>query len=113
MSIPQLTQSQFETFVLIYASHVDYDFCDEEMEFVKNQSTNKEYQEMYDLFNGISDYSSLKIILENKKRFLHSQSERQAFFEKIVTLFKVDGDYSRGEKVFLTFLKKMIAEHSY
>lgn len=112
MSIPQLTQSQFETFVLIYASHVDYDFSAEEIDYIKNQSTSMEYQEMHDLFYSISDYSSLKIILDNKKKFFDRQIERDAFYNKIVDLFKVDGDYSRGEKVFLEFLKKMVAEQA-
>jgi len=49
-TLPQLSESQFTTFLLIYAGHVDYNYSSEEISYVKSQDKNNDYSEMYNLF---------------------------------------------------------------
>lgn len=113
MTQPQLSKSQFKTFLLIYAAHVDYVYSTEEAFLIKALSSNKEYGEMYDLFHNRSDYQSLKIILACKEHYFQNDLERKKLYAIIEELFKVDGDYSRPEKLFLEFLDKLIESEAY
>lgn len=107
---PQLTKSEFKTFVLIYAAYVDYNFSDQEEAYIKGQSSNGEYEKMNTLFKAHTDYQSLKIILEHRKKFYQSLQEKEVLYAQIVNLFKIDGEYSRPEKLFLNFLEQMITQ---
>ena len=106
-SLPQLSESQFITFLLIYAGHVDYDYSDEEINYIKAQDQHNDYEIMYNMFINMVDYSSLKTILKHKDIYLKTDLKKKSIYNKIIELFKIDGDYSRGEKTFLVFLDKL------
>ena len=106
-SLPQLSESQFTTFLLIYAGHVDYDYSEEEINYIKAQDKHNDYEIIYNMFINMVDYSSLKTILKHKDLYLTSYLKKRDMYDKIVELFKADGDYSRGEKTFLVFLDKL------
>lgn len=110
--LPQLTQSEFKTFILIYAAHIDYNFSDKEKQFIKQKTTNQEFLKMLSLFNDQTDYYSLKIILAHKKQYYHLEKEKHKLYAEITELFKVDGDYSRPERIFLDFLERMINQNN-
>jgi len=105
---PKLTPNQFLTFLLLYAAHVDYNYDEKEEVFIKNKTDANTYQEMHKLFHSNSDYQCLKIILGHKNQYYKSECERQLIYNEIIQLLKADGDYSRAEKVFLEFFKRMI-----
>ncbi len=105
----QLSISEFETLVLIYAAHADYKYHNTEEEFIKRHASQEDYYKMLELFNSTSEYNILKIVLENKKKYYTEESKKQALYKLIIDVFKADGDYSRPERVFLRFLDKMIA----
>lgn len=107
-TLPQLTESQFTTFLLIYAGHVDYNYTEEKITFVKSQDKYDDYSEMYNLFNNMADYASLKVILKHKDFYYNTTAKKELMYNNIIKLFHVDGDYSRGEKTFLQFLDKMV-----
>ncbi len=108
---PQLTNSQFKTFLLIYAAHADYLFSEKEEELIKADVSHKDYTDMMALYENSTDYGALKIIMAHENAYLNTTELRQQMYQKIVSLFKVDGDYSRLEQVFLTFLDKMLTSH--
>jgi len=103
-----LNKVEFETFLLIYAAHVDFEFSDSEKTFILQNSDEKTFHKMYDLFSAKSDYACLKKILEHKKLFYEEKEEQERIFELLVNIFKIDGDYSRIEKSFIEFFKKII-----
>ncbi len=106
-SLPHLSESQFITFLLIYAGHVDYDYSEEEINYIKAQDSYNDYEIMYNLFINMVDYSSLKTILKHKDLYLKTDLKKKSIYNKIIELFKADGNYSRGEKTFLVFLDKL------
>ena len=108
--MPELTPNQFETFLLIYAAHVDYNYSESEKEYILSHTTREDYDAMHHLFHSVSEYQGLKVILDCRKKYFQSKEEQHLMQDKIVQLFKADGVYSRAEKVFLSFLNRMIAE---
>ncbi len=104
----QLTISEFQTLVLIYAAHADYKYDISEEEFIKRHSSQEDYYKMLELFNSTSEYNILKIVLEHKRKYYTDERKKQALYKLITEVFKADGDYSRPERVFLRFLDKMI-----
>lgn len=106
--MPELTPNQFETFLLIYAAHVDYNYSESEKEYILSHTTREDYDAMHHLFHSVSEYQGLKVILDCRKKYFQSKEEQHLMQDKIVQLFQSDGEYSRAEKVFLSFLDKMI-----
>jgi len=105
---PQLTAKEFETLVLIYAAHADYNYSESEESFIKAHTASTDYEKMLALFNSNSDYNILRTVLENKKRFCTNKDKTESLHQLIIQVFKADGDYSRPEKIFLEFLDRMI-----
>ena len=112
MITPQLTKSQFKTFFLLYAAHIDYDYSTEEEDYIKTQASKDEYLAMYNLLNQNSEYGGLKIILNNKQCYLCDEDFKNTLYGEVLELFKVDGQYSRPEKVFLEFVDRLRQETS-
>jgi len=111
-TIPQeetiLTKNQFEVFVLLYAAHVDYEFSDDEKQFILNRTDQATFEKMYDYFLTKGDYTCMKIILKHKDDYYSSEVELENLFKLLKGIFEIDGDYSRIEKGFVQFFRKMI-----
>ncbi len=104
----KLSKEEFIAFVLIYASHIDYEFSENEISFIKERTSDNVYDNMINLFELNGDYTSMKIILSHKEEYFCSEEKQNKLYQMLIDLFKVDGEYSRIEKNFLPFLKKMI-----
>ena len=103
-----LSKEEFLTLLLIYAAHVDYEYSEKEVEFIHKNSTPEVYDKMYSLFQNTSDYACMKILLQHKHAYLSCKEEEDAIFKLMKDLFEVDGEYSRIEKNFVPFFKRMI-----
>ena len=103
-----LDKKQFEAFLLIYAAHIDYEFSDSEKVFILERTDPKTYEEMYAYFLDRGDYACMKILLKHKRIYYDTESELDRIFTLLKSLFEVDGEYSRIEKSFVDFFKKMI-----
>jgi len=107
---PKLTRSEFETLVLIYAAHADYNYTQEEEAYIRAYTNEVDYQKMYDYFNKHNDYTILKVILSHRTMCCIDLAARKRLYNTINQVFLADGDYSRPEKVFLEFLDRMIED---
>ncbi|NNC68856.1 MAG: hypothetical protein HKN09_12195 [Saprospiraceae bacterium] len=106
-AIPELTKEELEVFLLIYAAHVDYYFSEHEKDFILQRTSKETFDKIYDLFLNRGDFASLKIILHYKNIFYQQQEEQDRLYNLLKEAFEVDGDYSRVEKVFVSFFKRM------
>jgi len=104
----KLSKEEFIAFVLIYASHIDYDFSDKEVEFIRERTSATVFDKMLNLFELNGDYSAMKIILSHKEEYFCSGDKQKQLYKMLIDLFKADGEFSRIEKNFLPFFKKMI-----
>jgi len=101
-----LTKPEFETLILIYAAHVDYEFSESEIQYIESQTTPLTYKNMLEKFNNMTDYVCMKIIIRHKNLYVKTDEQKNELLEKLKNLFKADGDYSRIEKSFLQFFKR-------
>lgn len=92
---------------MIYASHLDYEFCENEESFILKRFDKSVFDKMYELFNQNSDYNSLKIILSYKQKYFSSDSQLEEIFALLSEIFAADGEVSRIEKNFIPFFLKM------
>ena len=106
-TIPELTKEELEIYLLIYAAHVDYEFSEDEREFIMQRTSKKTYDKIYELFLNRGDFASLKIILHYKSIYYSAKEEQDRLYNLLKEAFEVDGDFSRVEKVFVSFFKRM------
>jgi hypothetical protein len=104
----KLNKEEFIAFVLIYASHIDYEFSENEISFIRERTSDNVFDNMIKLFQLNGDYTSMKIILSHKEEYFCTKEKQNQLYQMLIDLFKVDGEYSRIEKNFLPFFKKMI-----
>ena len=102
------TKNELECFLLIYVSHVDIDFSDEEKNRIKSVFGEEVYSKMYTLFDGMSDYKALETILAHKTLYFNDDHSKQALLDSIKIQFFVDGEYTIMEKELHHFLERML-----
>ena len=103
-----LSKEEFLCFLLIYASHIDYEFSKMERKFILSKLDSEVFEKMETLFNSQGDYDSLQLILSHRNNYFHSEDQVDSLISLLKMLFASDGDYSRIEKNFLPFFLKMI-----
>ena len=104
----QLNKKEFLCFLLIYASHIDYEFSKNEKDFILTKFDEDTFKQMEELFNSQGDYACLQLILSHRSLYFHSENQIQSLISLLKNLFSADGHYSRIEKNFLPFFLKMI-----
>ncbi|NNF23014.1 MAG: hypothetical protein HKN67_13830 [Saprospiraceae bacterium] len=105
--LPDLTREEFEVFLLIYVGHVDYNFSENEKEFIKKRTAPATFTKLFSLFLQNNDFFSLKIILKHKDKYYDSEESRHKLFLLLKDIFHIDGEYSRIEKVFVSFFQRL------
>lgn len=103
-----LSQDEFESFFLIYASHIDYEFSEAERLFILNLYPEEIFQKMLKLFENTPDYNCLQLLLKHKKYYFDSEEKQKRLYAMLQDLFEIDGEFSRMEKNFVPFFQKMI-----
>lgn len=99
---------EFVAFLLLYASHVDMDFSQEEKEKITEKLPKDTYDKIFQKFNNMSDYEALQTILRYKGVYYPTQDRKQELLDKIKMIFFVDGDYSVMERELFGFLEKLM-----
>lgn len=100
--------NEFLAFVLIYASHVDLDYSEEEKDKIKSIVSISSYEKVYNDFINMSDYRSLQTIMDHKGLYFPTADRKEELLDKMKELFYADGDFSSIEKEMLHFLKKLL-----
>jgi hypothetical protein len=100
--------NEFLAFLLIYASHVDLDFSEDEKNQILNTVSPEIFEEVYAHFNSLTDFQALKLILDYKDLYYSTKEEKEHLFEEMHELFNADGEYSALEKDLVLFLNKLM-----
>jgi len=103
-----LSREEFEIFLLIYAAHVDYEFSQDEKDFILKRCDENVFNRMHLLFMDNSDYACMKLILRHKPIYYQNDEEKNYIFNLLKEIFEIDGDYSRIEKVFIQYFERII-----
>lgn len=100
--------NEFLAFLLIYISHVDMEFAEEEKEMIRAKVGTPAYDKMYVAFDGMSDYKAYETILSYKGVYFPSHEQKSELIEKMKELFDADMDFNIMERELLHFLERMM-----
>lgn len=106
--LPVLTHDEFVTFLLIYAGHVDLKLSEEEIKIIEASTSPSMFFRMKELFENVSDYRALEIIIAHKDKYCKTEEDLNAVLGKTMKLFKSDGEYSSLEIVLQDFLRRIL-----
>ncbi len=98
-------ESEYLLFLLIYASHVDFEFSPEERKSLKNQFP-KSFSKVEQQFNALSEADQIIMLTDG---MLNPAFKAKADeYEKLLqNHFWVDGKYCVFEKAFLKFYRQL------
>lgn len=102
------TNDHFIAFVLLYASHADYDYSAEEKENILSLVNKKILSEVEAEFERLGDFAQLDLIMMLKKQFIKTSEDKLKILQHLNNHFAVDGDYSKLESGLYTFLEKLL-----
>lgn len=94
----------YQAFLLIHAAHDDIQFTSSEKEMISKEFGKVTMEKMTKLYYSMNDFQALELIKSLKPVFINTKLQEQQLRAKIVSIFEVDGDFSRPEKAFLNFL---------
>ena len=102
------TEEHFICFVLLYAAHADFEFSNEEREFICGRVGEPILSETEILFQRLTEYQQLDLIMKLKNRFVIDEENKARILSRVKELFEVDGSYSKLEKTLYSFLSRLI-----
>ncbi|MEM9548310.1 MAG: hypothetical protein AAGA77_20170 [Bacteroidota bacterium] len=108
MEIKNWDFNTFLAFLLIYASHADLEFTESEKEQIQKIISPEKFEELYAIFNNMTDYQVLELIISYKDTYFSTAAEREQIFDEMKKLFAADGDFSYLEKQLIMFLEKLL-----
>jgi tellurite resistance protein len=100
--------NEFLTFVMIYASHVDMEFSDEEMSNIRSRVDQEAFDKMYAEFDKRNDFETLQTILGYKDLYFPNDESKNEILKTIKLQFFADGEYSPMERELMHFFEKLM-----
>ena len=99
---------EFLAFLLLYVSHVDLEFSDDEREKIKKSLPEDEYNMVYEDFMNMNDFQALQTILAYKGVYYPTVEQKKEIEEKIKIQLFSDGHIDSMEQEILHFLDKLM-----
>ena len=99
---------EFVCFLLLYVSHVDIDYSEEEKAAIQSRVDQKTYDEIYASCIGMSDFQALQTMISYKGVYFPTIEQKMELIATIKKQFFADGEYAYVEKEVLFFLDKML-----
>lgn len=104
----QWNYDEFVTFLLLYASHADFEFSEEERALIKSKVSTDTYDKIEKEFHETSDFQRLQKIIDCKGLFYPTPARKNELMDIMQKLFEADGEYSSLEKTLKLFLEKLL-----
>ena len=102
------TYDHFLGFLLLYASHADLDYSENERNHILTQVNKMILSEVEMRFEQMTDYAQLDLILKLKEKFIHNTADKEKVLKILHDHFFSDGEFSRLENALYTFLNKLL-----
>lgn len=108
MSELTYSYNEFLGLLLVYVSHVDMDFSEEEKTLIKKKVGEKAFNKVLTDFENMSDFQAFQDILSYKSKYFPTVKQKKAILADMKKLFLADNDYSTLEKETYHFLEKLM-----
>lgn len=106
---PPLSKEEFFTLLLIYGSNADMDFSDSEKNYILDRFGEETFQKMFNYYDSISEFQLLQFISDNRSIYFDTVENKNELSEELMSLFNIDGEFSRLEKGLYNFLLKILS----
>ncbi len=100
--------SEFNAYLLIYASYADLEFSDEEKSMILKLVSKEQLEKIEAVYHEASDFEKLQIILDHKGLYYPTAEQKAELLASISELFDTDGEYSKLEKSLMMFLERLL-----
>lgn len=108
MSNLKWSYNEFLAFLLIYISHVDMDFSDEEKDYIRIRVGDETYNKMFVEFDSMTDFQALETILSYKGVYYPTPEQKQELIDKMIAIFNTDMNFNIMERGLLHFMERMM-----
>lgn len=108
MSDLKYSYNEFLGLLLVYISHVDMDFSEEEKDVIKKMIGEKALEKVVVDFDNMSDFQAFQTILSYKGVYFPTTEQKEELLADMKKLFLADGDYNILEKETYHFLEKLM-----
>jgi len=102
-----ISVKHYKALLLLYASHADLDYSDDERQYIINQVGEEVTAQVEVFFEEKSEFEVLSFLVSNRSQFMPGDDGRERALSLLKSLFKSDGDFSSIELNSLQFLEKM------
>ena len=103
-----ITREVFQALLLIYASHTDLEFSNDEREQIVSSLGEDTYQSANHLYSQFREYELLKNICDLRHLYYPGNDGKNHILGMVKTHFKADGDFSKLERTQYNFLQMML-----
>ncbi|MFZ1704243.1 MAG: hypothetical protein WAT79_07845 [Saprospiraceae bacterium] len=100
--------NEFLALLLVYISHVDMDFSDEEKKMIKEKVGEQAMNKVIADFDKMSDFQAFQTLLDYKGVYFPTAEQKAEILEDMKKLFLADNDFSTLEKETYHFLEKLM-----
>ena len=105
---PKWNYNEFLCFILIYASHADMEFTDEERSMIKSQINEDKSAPLFAEFQELTDYERIQTIQAYKGLYYPTHEKRDEILVRMRALFESDGKFDVMERNLFRMLKKIM-----
>jgi len=100
-----MEKERFLSIILVYAAHVDYNFCDNERGFILKNVSQDHFNYALELMERESHSMVFNLINDNILSFYSTDTEQESLLNILFELFNCDDDFSNFEQSFMNYLK--------
>lgn len=108
MNTADWTKKDYLAFTLLYASSVDSEVGEEELELIDQLVGHDVTVHIHKAMKNLSDYECLLTIENERAKFYPGEDGKEAVLAELEQLFKADGHFAQIEQVALYHLKKVL-----
>ena len=98
---------EFRAFLLIYASHADLDFSEEEYDAILAKIDHASFEKVNAAYNSMGEFERLDFILKFRSRFFPDQGGKKKVLNMVKEHFVADGEESKLESNLYDFLERL------
>jgi hypothetical protein len=102
------TREEFLCFLLIYSSNADFEISKGEKHRLASLFDEATFMKQLTLFNDVSDYKALEMILNHKSMYFSTDEEKLNLIQMVKEQALEDGEVSKFELEQMKFLERIL-----
>ena len=106
--IMNVTREEFKTMLLLYASGIDAQVHDDELEVILQHVDGDIYQRVKKMYGKMSDVEVLDCIKTHCALYAATEADRQGIFDALHAVIAADGEHSAMENHLMRTLRKLL-----